>query len=304
MSQKSPFHSLILFIFSGIFFILSRADLEAQDTSLHDILIDGEGWQEAVTGFEFMDGLASDAEGNLFFTDVKSGQGIQKLALDGKVTLPVGDLPGISGLHVMADGRLAACQSKAGRVLEISKDGVVKELLANVKPNDLIATGAGFIYFTETSTRRIHCITPEGKTFVADEGHVIRPNGITLSADQTTLAVSEHGGKHVWAWQIQPDGTLKGAAPYMTMLVSPNNVKGEALGDGATTDVKGRYYVTTETGIQVFDMTGRLAGTIAKPTPESKIVSVEFAGAGHEWLFVAAGDKIWKRKTSTKGAWH
>ena len=38
----------------------------------------------------------------------------------------------------------------------------------------------------------------------------------------------------------------------MTMLVSPNNAKGESLGDGATTDEAGRYYITTELGIQVF----------------------------------------------------
>jgi len=276
--------------------------LGAQDTSLHDNLIPGEGWEKAVTGFDFTDGLASDAEGNLYFTDVKSGQGIQKLGLEGKVTMVVDGLPGISGLHVGADGRFYACQSKAGRVLEITTDGKMKELLANVKPNDLIATKAGFVYFTETSTRRIHCITPEGKTFVADEGHVVRPNGITLSADQNTLAASEHGGSKVWSWQIQPDGTLVAAEPYMTMQVSPNNLKGEALGDGATTDEKGRYYVTSELGIQVFDATGRLSGIIAKPHPEAKIVSVEFAGEGHQTLFVAAGDTIWKRKTNTKGA--
>jgi enterochelin esterase family protein len=138
---------------------------------------------------------------------------------------------------------------------------------------------------------------------VADEGHVVRPNGITLSADQATLAVSEHGGKNVWTWQIQEDGTLKGGAPYMTMLVSPNNVKGEALGDGATTDEKGRYYVTTQLGIQVFDAAGRHSGTIALPFPEAKIVSAEFAGRGHAWLFVCAGERIFKRKTNTRGAW-
>ena len=100
-----------------------------------------------------------------------------------------------------------------------------------------------------------------------------------------------------------PDGTLKGGAPTMTMLVSPNNAKGEALGDGATTDEKGRYYITTELGIQVFDQTGRHSGTIALPFPGAKIVSCEFAGKGHDTLFVCAGDRIFRRKTKTRGAW-
>ncbi len=275
----------------------------AQDTSTHDILIEGEAWQEAVTGQTFTDGLASDPEGNLYFTDVKVGKGIYKVGLDGKVSLLIDNQPGISGLHVGADGRFYACVNKAGRVVVFEKDGTVKDLISDVKCNDLIVTKSGFVYFTETPTKRIHCVTPEGKAFIADEGNVAKPNGITLSADQTTLAVSEHGGKKVWMWQIQPDGTLKGGEPTMTMLVSPNNAKGEALGDGATTDEKGRYYVTTESGIQVFDNTGRMSGTIGLPYPGAKIVSCEFAGENHEWLFVCAGDRIFKRRTHTKGAW-
>ena len=277
--------------------------LSAQDTSTHAILIEGEDWKEAVTGQTFTDGLCAMEDGSLLFTDVRVGKGIYKLDLDGKVTLMIDEQPGISGLALGPEGRIYACQNKASRVVVFEKDGTAKELMKDVKPNDLIVTKKGFVYFTETGTKRIHCITPDGKTFVADEGHVVRPNGITLSADQTTLAVSEHGGKHVWSWQIQPDGTLKGGAPNMTLLVSPNNAKGESLGDGSTTDAAGRYYVTSELGIQVFDATGRHSGTIALPFQGAKIVSVEFAGPDHAWLHVCAGDRIFKRKTQTQGAW-
>jgi len=278
-------------------------NVTAQDTSTHAILIEGEDWKEAVTGQTFTDGLCATEDGSLLFTDVRVGKGIYKLGLDGKVTLMIDEQPGISGLALGPDGRIYACQNKASRVVVFEKDGTVKELMKDVKPNDLIVTKKGFVYFTETGTKRIHGIAPDGKTFVADEGHVLRPNGITLSADQTTLAVSEHGGKNVWSWQIQPDGKLVGGAPNMTMQVSPNNAKGEALGDGSTTDAAGRYYVTSELGIQMFDATGRHSGTVALPFQGAKIVSVEFAGPNHEWLFVCAGDRIFKRKTQTQGAW-
>jgi enterochelin esterase family protein len=291
-------------LLTSTFLLLSTALCFSQDTSLHDVLIDGEGWQEAVTGHTFADGLACDKEGNLYFSDPKAGTGIYKLSLDGKESLILDNQASISGVHVGADGRIYFCQGgKIGRVSVLEKDGTLKQLVDNVKPNDLIVTKSGILYFTETGTKSIHCIMPDGKTFVADVGHVLAPNGITLSADQTTLAVSEHGGKNVWCWQIQPDGKLTGAEPYMTMLVSPNNTQGRAFGDGATTDEKGRFYVTTELGIQVFDATGRLAGTIAKPSLESKIVSVEFAGKDKDWLFVCDRDKIYKRKTKTHGAW-
>lgn len=286
----------------SLLLILSPQCVRAQDTSLHDVLVEGEDWKPAVTGFVFCDGLAADAQGNLFFSDVKNGKGIYKLGLDGKVDLVVDGHPGISGLRLSANGRIYACENKAQRVVAIEKDGSVKELATGVKCNDLTATKDGYVYFTETPTKRVYGVTPDGKPFIADEGHVNRPNGITLSLDGNTLAVSDHGGLNVWTWQIQPDGKLTGAEPYMTMLLKPLKEKKEALGDGSTTDAKGRYYVTTEIGIQVFDNTGRLSGVITKPTPESKFVSVQFAGEGHQWLFVSAGDTIWKRRTQTKGA--
>jgi gluconolactonase len=292
------------FIFPLVLVILSSSLAHAQDTSLHDILMEGEGWQPAVAGmgFKFCDGLASDAEGNLYFSDVMGGPGVYKMGLDGKVSLLIDGHPGISGLRVSADGRIYACEYKAQRVVVFAKDGSAKELLANIKCNDLTATKDGFVYITETPTSRIHGIAPDGRTFIADEGHVKKPNGITLSADGTSLVVSESGGVHVWTWQIQPNGKLTGAEGSMTMLVRPLKEKQEALGDGSTTDAAGRFYVTTEIGIQVFDATGRLSGVISKPKRESKVVSVQFAGEGHSWLFVSTGDTIWKRKTQTKGA--
>ena len=67
-----------------------------------------------------------------------------------------------------------------------------------------------------------------------------------------------------------------------------------------TTDAVGRYYVTTAVGLQMFDPTGRMGGVIAAPS-EKPIVSVTFAGPELSYLYVAAGDKIFRRKTKTKG---
>ena len=145
----------------------------------------------------------------------------------------------------------------------------------------------------------MHCITPDRQHRVADEGHVTRPNGIAVSPDGQTLAVSDHGGKHVWTWRIERDGALTAAAPYMTMQLPVG--KQEALGDGMTADSKGRWFVTTDLGIQVFDPAGRLAGIIAKPVASGKIVSVEFAGKDRDVLFVAAGDKVFSRKVKVRG---
>jgi enterochelin esterase family protein len=280
--------------------LVAASAASAQDTSLHEYLLDNEPWREAASGYAFTDGLCTDAEGNLFFTDVKSGKGIYKLdAKSGQVTLALDDLPGISGLQIGPDGRFYACQNREQRVIAIGKDGAVELLLTGVKCNDLVVTRKGNLYFTETPTQRVHLIRPDKTHVVADEGKVTRPNGITVSHDEQTLVVSDHGGKHVWAWRIEEDGTLSAGAPYMTMWLPVG--KESASGDGATTESKGRFFVTTDLGVQVFDPTGRLSGIIAKPVADGKIVSVEFAGTAHDVLFVAAGDKIFSRKLKVSG---
>jgi len=124
----------------------------------------------------------------------------------------------------------------------------------------------------------------------------MRPNGISLSPDQGTLIVSDHGGKYVWAFRIESNGDLAHGEPYMT-VVTPLGTE-ESKGDGSTTDAYGRYYVTTDAGLQMFDPTGRLCGVIATPAP--KAVSVEFAGPGLAYLYLAADGKIFRRKTSSR----
>ena len=54
-------------------------------------------------------------------------------------------------------------------------------------------------------------------------------------------------------------------------------------------------------GVQVFDPTGRECGLIAHPAPGSPIVSASLAGPGRQWLCIAAGDKILRRKISANG---
>ena len=279
---------------------LLSTSLFAKDVSLQDYISNDQPWKEVASGYVFTDGLCCDAAGNLFFTDVKGGKGIYKLDADtGKVDLFLDNLPGISGLQIGPDGRFYACHNKEQRIIAITMKGEVEVLLTGVKCNDLVVSKTGNLYFTETPTQRIHLITQDKKHIVADEGHVVKPNGITISADEGTLAVSEYGGKHVWTWRIEADGTLTGGAPYMTMWLPVG--KESAAGDGATTEANGSYFVTTELGVQIFDVTGRLSGIIAKPDPLGKVVSVEFAGKDHDILYVAGGEKIYGRKVKVKG---
>jgi gluconolactonase len=275
-----------------------------QDMPLSQVLIEGEHWTLVSEGHDFVDGFTADAEGNFYFTDVKSGTTINKITPDGKTEVVAQDAPRISGMKFGPDGRIYACQGGTfERIVAFDlKSGELAVIAAGVKPNDLVVTHSGHIYFTETAKMQVTHIAPGGKPMPADvatptEG-AQRPNGIALTPDQGTLAVSDHSGRYTWVWRIEPDGSLSHRMPYITLRTpSPDAA---SKGDGMTTDSVGRYYITSAVGLQMFDPTGRMGGVIAAPS-EQTIVSVTFAGPELSYLYLAAGDKIFRRKTNTTG---
>lgn len=271
----------------------------AGDEALSKILIEGEGWQEVASGYQLTDAACADAEGNFYFTDAARGTTVNRISPDGKVSVFLNDTPRISGMKFGPDGRLYACvgQKKQIVALEIPS-GKMTVIAENLQPNDLVVTRNGNIYLTETGKHQVTLIEPGGKVRAVDNS-VKAPNGITLSPDQGTLAVSDYAGTNVWTYRIESDGSLSAAAPYMTMR-APVSKPEVAAGDGMTTDAQGRYYVTSAMGVQMFDWTGRMGGVLARPQNKG-MVSVAFAGPGLEYLYVCCSDKVYRRKTKTTG---
>jgi enterochelin esterase family protein len=276
----------------------------AQDMPLTQVLIPGEDWQMVSEGHQFTDGCTADAEGNFYFTDVLGGSTINKITPTGDLVVVAQDAPRVSGMQLGPDGRMYACQGGSfGRIVAFDLNTGKREVIAEgVKPNDLVVTRRGHIYFTETAKMQVTMILPGGQPLAADvatkKDGPQRPNGIALTPDQGTLAVSDHGGRYTWVWRIEPDGSLAFRQPYITLRTPTPDLPSK--GDGMTTDSVGRYYVTSAEGLQMFDPTGRMGGVIAAPSA-SPIVSVAFAGPELAYLYVAAGDKIFRRKTKTNG---
>ena len=294
---------------SGIIFlaaILSSAGLTrmlaqnlAGDEALSKVLIDGEDWQLVADGFGFTDGACADAEGNFYFFDLGKNTGIKKISAEGKVTTFLDNTPKCSGLKFGPDGRIYACtQGPKKQVVAIEVPSGATTVLANdVQPNDLVVSHKGFVYFTETGKGQVTIVDTKGDSRVGAAG-INKPNGITLSPDQGTLAVSEYGGTNVWVYRVERDGSLTAGERYMTLRAPVG--KPDSGGDGMTTDAQGRYYVTSHVGIQMFDWTGRLGGVIARPQNKGT-VSVTFAGPNLEYLYACSSDKIYRRKTKAKG---
>ena len=268
----------------------------AGDMALSKVLPKDEGWVRLSSGHGFTDGAASDRQGNFYFSGRRDGKAsIFKITPDGSVAVYLEDAPGISGLQFSPDGKLFGTRWGKNDIVLIDESGRLQTIATGDHPNDLVITYRGHLYFTSNAGvyRLYDSYTPHRVA-----SGLKSPNGISLSPDQGTLIVSEYGGQHVWAYRVEKDASLQFGEPYMTMRL-PVNAEA-AKGDGATTDVEGRYYVTSALGIQMFDATGRISGVIAKPSGAG-ISNVEFAGDKHQYLYVTAGGEIFRRLTKTRG---
>ncbi len=287
----------------------TKGDLKG-DLTLLRLLVPGESWEVVADNLGFADAPCSDAEGNFYFSDMKAPAVYRVSAVDStRVEIAK---EAVSGLKFGPNGLLYGCQGAKKRVVSLdATTGEVREIATNVTPNDLAVTSDGWIFITETKDQRVTRInTSTGVATVADTG-ITRPNGISLSNDGGTLAVSDSGGEFVWTFRVNVDGELDAKMPTMTMRL-PVDPKGEfkfnepppyltaSKGDGMAVDKVGRFYVTSDVGVQIFDPTGRQCGVLPKPDAAMPLTSCTLAGPDHEYLYVTNGATVFRRKLTVK----
>lgn len=289
--------------FASLLLCTSLIAADSAPDKLAGILVKDADWQVVAEGLTFADAPSSDETGNFYFSDLRSTPpGIFKVAPGEGDTAakPVKIIEeGRSGTKLGPDGRLYGCGNEKVVAYELPS-GKITVLAEGVKPNDLAVSHRGHIYFTETGKNQISFLDGKGGAVVAaDVGTAKRPNGITLSADQSRLMVSESGGDKVWSFAIQSDGALADKKVFATMQCPPAR-PGVAGGDGMTVDTAGRVYVTSALGVQIFSPAGELLGILPRPK-EGSLTSCGFGGKDLAYLHVTCGDKIYRRKTQATG---
>ncbi len=252
-------------------------------------------------GFEFTEGPAADAEGNVFFTDIPNSK-IHKLSSDGRVSTFVDRTGEANGLYFDGNGNLIACQGGARKLVSIDKTGKVTVLADKYdgkrlnSPNDLWIDPKGGIYFTdpryggrdnlEQDGEHVYYLTPDRKKLICVVDDMVRPNGLTGTPDGKKLYVADLGAQLTYVYKINTDGTL-----------SEKKLFAKEGSDGMTIDNQKNIYFTTD-AVKVYDSKGNRKEVIQIP---ERPANVTFGGKDKRTLFVTAQTSLYSIRMRTKG---
>jgi gluconolactonase len=248
-------------------------------------------WMLAWQGTDNADGIVGTDDGGLLFAQEQPNR-ISKLDANDKVSVALEDTHGTGAIAIDARGRVLAVQrtctdpggqpaqcTEPTRIGVLSPERMVLADSFDSKPlgrlNDLVADKKGGVYFTVGGA---YYVNAAGR--VTSLGENIRANGIMLSPDERVLYVTNGGS--ILAFDVQADGSVTNRRDFATLEAGGN-------GDGMAIDAGGRLYVTSQSGVQVFDREGKYLGLI--PTPRNAI-SVAFAGRDKKTLYIVGSGAL------------
>lgn len=264
-------------------------------------------------GFVFVEGpVWSDKLGAFFFSEMDFNRGgpngppskIHKLVLPASIDVFIPD-SGSNGLAIDAQGLVAATHDQqvlsrydlATRARSVFVSDYDQKHFNS--PNDLTLHSAGHTYFTdpdwqlgerknETGVTGVYWRDPAGRVTLID-GELQKPNGVTLSPDETRLYVGSVDGV-VSVYQVLADGSV-GPRQKFAEVKEP---------DGMGVDCAGRLYVTSHGAGEVVVLSpGGVTVATIKVAPRA--TNVAFGGPDHKTLLITAGSGVYTFKAPTAG---
>jgi gluconolactonase len=265
-------------------------------------------------GFNGTEGPLGMPDGTLLFTETNANR-ILQIAADDTVSTFLENTNGSNGLGFDPEGRIVSVQTTPGmtRIGVIYPPGSEATLTDNYqgnpygRPNDLVVSTRGDIYFTEPGPNvvagaapvsppalppAVYHVSPAGE--VAQVAlNIRRPNGIILSRDEAVLYVNDSQGAFLLAFDVSADGSVanrRDFAAYEGVVTNDDGTLASGA-DGLAIDSEGRLYVASTPGVQVFTAEGAHLGTITLSRAPQNLA---FAGPDKQTLYVVGRGAAYK----------
>ena len=293
---------------------------------------------ELVTeGLEFPEGPIAMADGSIILTEIK-GQRLTRVTPDGKKQTVVETGGGPNGAAIGPDGAIwitnnggafewldnqgltipgpTPASHKGGSLQRFDlKSGKLTTVYDACEgrplwgPNDLVFDRHGGVWFTDHG-----CGTPEGRKYGGlyyaktdgshisrQRDHLISPNGVGLSPDETVVYAADTQLGRLWAFDVAEPGVLApgpGFAPGRVVC----NLPDYQLLDSLAVEAGGKVCVATiiNGGITAFDPDG---STEHFAFPDLICTNICFGGADMRdaWITASSTGKLFKARWPRPG---
>lgn len=239
-----------------------------------------------------IEGPATDEAGNLYAVNYEKEGTIGIVHPDGThacfVVLPEGSTG--NSICFNKEGNMLVADYTGHNILKVDMKTKAISIYAHEpkmnQPNDMALAPNGNLYASDPDWKnkkgQLWLVNPNGKVSLL-EGNMGTTNGIEVSPDGKKLYVNESAQLKVWAYDIQPNGTLKNKRLIHTF---------EGYGmDGMCCDIKGNIYLCR------YDK-----GTVVLLSPKGKLLreiwlkgkqpsNITFGGPDNKTCYITLQDR-------------
>jgi len=284
----------------------AKYELKADSPKFWDLIAPGTKLETIAKGFGFTEGPVWDERGFLYVSDEVTNK-ILKLFPDGhhEDVVSLGDPDGNT---YDKQHRLIDCASELRAVIAVEPDGKYKVLADRYQgkklntPNDIVLGPDGAFYFTDPTLDFVKGEKQElpfkGVFRLAQDGKLrllikdmAQPNGLAFSPDGKKFYVDDSERKEIRVYDVTRDGGVKNGRVF-------GKLDGPGDPDGMRIDTLGNLYVTGQSGIWVWDPSGRHLGTIVLP---EQTANLTWGDPDYGTLYITSSTSVLKLRTKVTG---
>jgi gluconolactonase len=298
--------------------------LDVRNPGLHDLIAPDAPIERVAGGLGFTEGPVW-CGAYLLFSDIPNKRIVRWRRLPEGPELTTYATGMSNGLTLDRQGSVVAAEHDGRRVSRVAANGTRTMLAEQFQgkrlnsPNDIVVKSDGSIYFTdppyavqpsrpgmprpegwwtqpipgkEQPCNGVYRLTPDGAlTLLADDFAL--PNGLAFSPDESVLYIDDSARKHIRAFEVQADGSLRNNRILLDMASDETGVP-----DGLKVDLQGNVFCTGPGGTWVCRANGELLGRILLPELPANLAWGEDGSV----LFFTARTSVYRLQTKTRGA--
>ena len=297
---------------------------DVRDRGLHDLIDANAPIERVAGGLGFTEGpIWRDNE--LLFSDIPNNRIVRLRRLPEGPELTTYATGKSNGLTLDRQGQVIAAEHGGRRVARVADNGTRTALAEQYQgkrfnsPNDIVVKSDGALYFTdppyavqpstpgmarpegwwradipgkELAINGVYRLGTDGSLRIVADDFAL-PNGLAFSPDESVLYIDDSAHKHIRAFDVAADGSLKNSRILLDLAANDPGVP-----DGMKVDLVGNVFCTGPGGLWVCRADGKLLGRVILPELPANLAF----GEDGTVIFATARTSVYRIPTKTRGA--